>query len=147
MKRLLIYILLLPCFVLSCTKRGSTTDSPAKLLGQKLILPANISMRQVGEKDTIIQSNNIKLVTYYAESDCTSCSLKQLNNWEYYITQLEQAKFDVNFIVIIDSKRYKNEVKTAIAENNFTYPIFLMTIKYLCHQIHYPIMNYITLFY
>ena len=124
MKRLLIYILLLPCFVLSCTKQGSTTDNPAKLLGQKLILPTNISMRQVGENDTIIQSNNIKLVTYYTESDCTSCSLKQLNNWEYYITQLEQAKFDVDFIVIIDSKRYKDDVKSAIAENNFKYHIF-----------------------
>lgn len=85
MKRLIIIYLLLLNLAYSCTNQGNTTDNPAKLLGQKLTLPKDIATRYIGDKDTVVRSSNIKLVTYYTESDCTSCSLKQLSNWQYYL--------------------------------------------------------------
>ena len=124
MKRLIIIYLLLLNLAYSCTNKGNTTDNPAKLLGQKLTLPKDIATRYIGDKDTVVRSSNIKLVTYYTESDCTSCSLKQLSNWQYYLDEIKRTNIDVDFIVIIDSKHYKDEVKKAIAKQNFTNPIF-----------------------
>lgn len=109
--------------------------------GKEILFPDDLSFEILGEKeiDFNVPDNGYKVVHYIDSIGCTSCKLN-LNEWKEYISYMDSiTNHTVPCLFFIHAKQ-KREIKIALKENSFEYPIcFDVENKFYQHN-KFPMM-------
>lgn len=94
--------------------------------GKEIFFPKNLSFMEYGEKrvDFDISKGKYKIVHYVDSAGCTSCKLN-LKQWDEFIFYMDSVTgHTVPCLFYIHTKQ-KRELKIALKENGFDYPVCL----------------------
>lgn len=94
--------------------------------GKEIFFPKNLSFMEYGEKrvDFDISKGKYKIVHYVDSAGCTSCKLN-LKQWDEFIFYMDSVTgHNVPCLFYIHTKQ-KRELKIALKENGFDYPVCL----------------------
>lgn len=128
----LIYIFSCASLLLFQSCRPSESESMERLLnqwhGKEIQFPSVPKFTVYGE-DTVemgISSGNYKIVHYLDSTGCTTCKM-DLDRWKTFIGYMDSvSQSSVSCLIYIHATR-KREVKIALKEDRFDYPVCLDT--------------------
>lgn len=128
----LIYIFSCASLLLFQSCRPSESESMERLLnqwhGKEIQFPSVPKFTVYGE-DTVemgISSGNYKIVHYLDSTGCTTCKM-DLDRWKTFIGYMDSvSQSSVSCLIYIHATR-KREVKIALKEGRFDYPVCLDT--------------------
>lgn len=128
----LIYIFSCASLLLFQSCRPSESESMERLLnqwhGKEIQFPSVPKFAVYGE-DTVemgISSENYKIVHYLDSTGCTTCKM-DLDRWKTFIGYMDSvSQSSVSCLIYIHATR-KREVKIALKEGRFDYPVCLDT--------------------
>lgn len=128
----LIYIFSCASLLLFQSCRPSESESMERLLnqwhGKEIQFPSVPKFAVYGE-DTVemgISSGNYKIVHYLDSTGCTTCKM-DLDRWKTFIGYMDSvSQSSVSCLIYIHATR-KREVKIALKEGRFDYPVCLDT--------------------
>ncbi|MCM1373415.1 MAG: hypothetical protein NC113_10710 [Bacteroides sp.] len=120
--------LLLLC---SCSGDNKIKEEMERFYGQHVVLPLD-SMLYVAD-DSIgyahdVMADRYRLVVYYDSTECSSCRLKTLYEWDSLIDSVSSSghKVDFHFVFHVPKQRVE-EVKAALTTYAHNLPVYLDT--------------------
>lgn len=94
-------------FCLSCINNNETADLIAQMQSKEVVLPLD-SMDYMGIVPCVPMLNGYKFVIYSDSSDCSSCSLRKLYQWDIFSELSKRYGDGVQFIFIFSPSK-KNQ--------------------------------------
>ena len=110
--------------------KSSESDLLEKILrqwnGKEIMFPEGLSFSIYGEKDVDmdVSSGNYKIVHYIDSVGCTSCRLN-LDKWKEFIAYMDSTTNHAVSCLLFIHAVQKREVKIAMKESSFDYPVCL----------------------
>ena len=126
------------CMITECERLESLLQ---KWNGKEIYFPNNPSFTSYGEvqSEFNIPLKGYKIVHYVDSVGCTSCKL-DLEKWKEYISFMDSVtNHAVSCLFFIHAKQ-KREVKIALKESNFEYPVCLDTKNEFYRLNNFPLV-------
>ena len=103
-------------------------------VGLKITIPHNLQATVQG-KDTLLSGfgdRDMKLVVFFDSVGCSSCQVKQMNQWQEIIDFSKATKQKFNIVFIFSpkiGKSFLHEVRNSLRASQFSYPVFIDTLS------------------
>lgn len=123
-------ILIVVILVLLCTCNNIQKEMEL-LSSRPIILPDTLSNFYTSKEVGYINSSIplMKLIIYIDSSECASCSIKQISEWNSIIDSVLRISNKINFYFILTPKKINlSSVKRTLIAEGFNYPVLLDTL-------------------
>lgn len=123
-------ILIVAILILLCSCNNIRKEIEL-LSSRPIMLPDTLSNFYISKEEGHINSSIplMKLIVYIDSSECASCSIKQIDEWNSIIDSVLKISDKINFYFILTPQKINlfSVKKTLIAEG-FNYPVLLDTL-------------------
>ena len=123
-----IFIFLILILSVSCSDKSKLTKAILKLKSKPMVLPCSKMVTSFVKDSNYMDFSlaELKLIIYIDSTECMSCKIKRLNNWNKILKLDSVYKGRMKFYFVFCPKRGQvKQTLRSIKLSNLSYPLFL----------------------